>query len=252
MSKSNILGDVDRVGRDIEPSSMTLMIEALSEVRDLPAVSDRIVEFNTYQSYENVHMGICKINGLPVKDVIHDCPISELGMSANDFEDEVKAALCKEAEYLLRPFDILTHPFRSVEISRLNGLRKRAKKAGLKQIIVMPFRIKNTIIVTIMNFPNGDFEGLASEILPQLYQLTLTLFDNFPQLLTWPKVSKLTLREIEILSLSATGLTEAAIAQKCGISINTVRNHVENSKLKLNARNKLHAVMIASKNHELD
>jgi DNA-binding NarL/FixJ family response regulator len=57
----------------------------------------------------------------------------------------------------------------------------------------------------------------------------------------------LTLREKEVLSHLADGLSNAAIAQRLGLSVNTVRNHVQNVLMKLNAHSKLEAVAIATR-----
>ena len=51
-------------------------------------------------------------------------------------------------------------------------------------------------------------------------------------------------REEKVLSLVALGYSDKQIAVKLGISYGTVRNHVDKAVLKLNARNRTHAVMI--------
>jgi len=53
----------------------------------------------------------------------------------------------------------------------------------------------------------------------------------------------LTAREIEIATLTARGLSEREIASECSISPNTVRVHIENIKLRLDAKNKTHAIV---------
>jgi DNA-binding NarL/FixJ family response regulator len=55
----------------------------------------------------------------------------------------------------------------------------------------------------------------------------------------------LTTREREILELIAEGLTNGAIAKRLFISVNTVRNHVQNILAKLDAHSKLEALSIA-------
>jgi len=55
----------------------------------------------------------------------------------------------------------------------------------------------------------------------------------------------LTEREREILGFIAEGLTNAAIAERLVVSVNTVRNHVANLLAKLGARSKLEALSIA-------
>jgi DNA-binding NarL/FixJ family response regulator len=62
----------------------------------------------------------------------------------------------------------------------------------------------------------------------------------------------LTGREREVLALLADGLANAAIARQLGLSVNTVRNHVQNVLMKLNAHSKLEAVAVASREGLLD
>lgn len=57
--------------------------------------------------------------------------------------------------------------------------------------------------------------------------------------------TELTGREREILELIAEGLTNAAIAARLFISVNTVRNHVQSILTKLEAHSKLEALSIA-------
>lgn len=57
--------------------------------------------------------------------------------------------------------------------------------------------------------------------------------------------STLTAREQEILEYVAQGLTNSAIAERLTISVNTVRNHVQNILAKLGAHSKLEALSIA-------
>lgn len=57
--------------------------------------------------------------------------------------------------------------------------------------------------------------------------------------------STLTAREREILEFVALGMTNSAIADRLTISVNTVRNHVQNILAKLGAHSKLEALSIA-------
>ena len=56
---------------------------------------------------------------------------------------------------------------------------------------------------------------------------------------------KLSRRELEVLRLVALGLETHRIAEELGISPHTVRNHIRNFRQKLNATNKLDAVLAA-------
>lgn len=57
--------------------------------------------------------------------------------------------------------------------------------------------------------------------------------------------SDLTTRELEVLRLAAEGKTNAAIAASLHLSVNTVRNHMQNAISKLQAHSKLEAVSVA-------
>lgn len=57
----------------------------------------------------------------------------------------------------------------------------------------------------------------------------------------------LTAREVELLKLVATGLSNRAIAQELSVSPNTVKYHVKNILSKLNVQNRTEAVAIALK-----
>ena len=60
-----------------------------------------------------------------------------------------------------------------------------------------------------------------------------------------PKAPPLTEREKEILRWVAAGLQNKEIAQKLGISLATVRNHIHNILEKLDVHSKLEAVSLA-------
>lgn len=238
--------------KGLEPSTMMQIKRKLHSAKKISDISDSIHYFNTLRPYQCVHLGICSLDGVPVKDTLHSCPIDGLDVSLNDFNEELKWGICQEAEYLLKPFDLLTHEFHTIASRKFETIRKISADVGLKQIMIVPMKVKNTTTIVTTNFPLGDFAEHASMFIPEAFHVVSNIFERFPKLLSWPKCGKLTPREVEVLSLSANGLTEAVIAAQCGISINTVRNHVENSKVKLNARNKLHAVMIAAETHEID
>jgi len=60
----------------------------------------------------------------------------------------------------------------------------------------------------------------------------------------------LTPREREVLNLLADGLTGAAIAQRLFLSPETVRTHVRNAMTKLEAKTRVHAVVLALRERE--
>ncbi len=228
------------------------VVSSLFDAKKFSDISKIINSYNEVTPFQIVHVGIFSLDNILIRDVIHSCAFEGLRVEVNDFAEELKWGVCLESEHLLSPFDLLTHKFETVDTHLYDDLRKVAERAGLKQIMIIPMKVKNTTSVVIINFPLADYKDHANELLPQLYQIMIAIYAVFPKLLAWPEIGALTLREAEILSLSAIGLTEPEIAERCGISINTVRNHVENSKKKLNARNKLHAVMIAAEINEIE
>ena len=62
----------------------------------------------------------------------------------------------------------------------------------------------------------------------------------------------LTRRELEILAVIASGLVNKQIAQRLGLSLNTVRNHARNILCKLQAHSKLEAVATAVREGIID
>lgn len=62
----------------------------------------------------------------------------------------------------------------------------------------------------------------------------------------------LTARELEVLALVAEGLSNAAIAKRLWLSVNTVRNHVANLLGKLGVHSKLEALAVATREGLLD
>ena len=60
----------------------------------------------------------------------------------------------------------------------------------------------------------------------------------------------LTPRELEVLSLLITGITQKKIAEKLGISIHTIKTHVTNIYEKINAKNNIQAFLWTNANPE--
>ena len=59
-------------------------------------------------------------------------------------------------------------------------------------------------------------------------------------------------REFEILKLIKDGLSNPEIAEKLTLSIKTIENHTRNIFIKLGAKNRTEAVVIAVKNNVID
>jgi len=215
-------------------------------------VQDRVSRFNTDKPFQIIHISICKLVDVPASNNIYTCKVDGMEISATDFSQDLRWTVGREGDRMLKPFNLITHKFGSFDSYKFTDLRRRLNQLGIKQVMVIPLHIRKTTCIIIVNFPEANFEKHAAKFLPDLYQFILDTFDRFPKVLSWSNDRKLTPREVQVLRLSAVGLTEANIANELGISANTVRNHIENSKNKLDAKNKLHAVMIATRNHEID
>lgn len=64
--------------------------------------------------------------------------------------------------------------------------------------------------------------------------------------------ARLTAREREVLVLVAEGLRNRDVAERLGISVNTVHRHVQSVLVKLHAHSKLQAVIVAARAGLLD
>jgi DNA-binding NarL/FixJ family response regulator len=69
---------------------------------------------------------------------------------------------------------------------------------------------------------------------------------------TTDRVRELSPREREILDLLAQGLTGAQVAKQLFISPETVRTHIRNAMGKLEARTRVHAIVLALRQSEID
>ena len=224
-----------RIGNADSPADIGQCLEGSKFAREFPI-------FGT---------GICRLDDVPIKQPIFTREIGKTGLSATDFPDAWRWIICTEGEELMRPFDLLSHEFVTGDGSILAPLRQIATAVGFKQIMAIPLQIMNTFTITIVNFPNGDFDQQAKTVLSEIHQLVFAIFERFPALTKWPDEQRLTAREKEILELTASGLTEAEISLKLGISSHTVRNHIQSCKQKLDARSKAHAVAIAMHQREI-
>lgn len=69
---------------------------------------------------------------------------------------------------------------------------------------------------------------------------------------TTERVRELSEREREILDLLARGLTGVQVAKQLFLSPDTVRTHVRNAMSKLEARTRVHAIVLALRQREID
>lgn len=111
----------------------------------------------------------------------------------------------------------------------------RAIEAGCAGFVTKD-RAVSELVTAIRVVAGGDTwvpESLIAQLLPALQRNRRGVGGD------------LTPREIEILRLAAEGLANAVIAERLYLSVNTVRNHIQNAIAKLDAHSKLEAVAIA-------
>ena len=117
-----------------------------------------------------------------------------------------------------------------------------AIKAGANGYLLKEVSIA-TVAVAIRDAMNGE-----SFLSPTMASKLLTEFTNLSrreEQAPRPNFSSLTQREIEVLQFVAVGETNRKIADKLGISENTVKNHVRNILEKLHLHDRMAAAMYA-------
>jgi LuxR family quorum sensing-dependent transcriptional regulator len=93
----------------------------------------------------------------------------------------------------------------------------------------------------------GDKVALDEDDGPLVHCLAYYGFVRLRHLLAVPRRARpsLTLRDRDVLALSARGMSTAEIAATMGIAERTVEEHVRHACRRLGARNRTHAVAIA-------
>ena len=151
------------------------------ERADSPAdIGKCLAESKFAREFPIYSIGICRLDDVPIKETIFGVHIGKTGLSADDFPDEWRWILCKEAELLMRPFDFLSHEFVTAGSNIFEPVRQMAAHMGFKQVMFIPLQIKNTMTLTIVHFPNGDFDQQAKEVLSEIYQIIFAIFERFP------------------------------------------------------------------------
>lgn len=100
---------------------------------------------------------------------------------------------------------------------------------------------KSSLLAAVRAVAAGD-AMLDSAVLDQLVRDHL---HQVPKIAPLPGLERLTAREREILSLVADGLSNEQIATTLFLSSNTVKTHVARTLTKLEARDRIHLVILA-------
>ena len=237
----------DGVGAHIH--ALLRKIDSASTLSDLATAIDEFCEYTPYKIH---HIVMCKIDDMNIRDVLYTRPHSKAGFYVEDFAYAFRIGTIEEVLRRGIPLDIMTDDYPVSPPEDLQEAKVKLNESGLTSVVVIPFTIENSISVVVVNVPEGEFAEVQHEALPVIYQLLSHTFKRFPTLKKWSDEYRLTRREAEILQLTSIGHGERYIAEMLSISANTVRNHVENCKKKLDARNKTHAIAIANLLGEID
>ncbi len=228
--------------------TLTGEIDACLSLDDLGQAIDR---YSDAIEYQIVHFGVSKIENALIRDIVYSRPVVGTKLQVADFSDDVRVKAYNEARALMTPFDITRHKFQTCDTASFDIVRKAASAAGIDGVIVVPYQHDTTISVVVIRCAYEMFLENISEILPAIYTLVAKTFARFPTLAKWPDEYRLTRREAEVLQVSSQGAGEKDAARQLGISIHTVRIHIENAKRKLEARSKTHAIMLATQTGEI-
>lgn len=235
---------------DISPRIEDLLasVRAAKVLKDLRAI---LPAFYAMRGYHLTGLGVFRLKGAPVRTVIYDHTMRDGNLSPGTVQDELRWAICAEAEAIMRPFDVLEHEFTAKDDRVLLQLRATLREVGIGKLMVIPMQIANATSAGVVAIPSEGCDHDLGIIIHELFQLTVALFETFPHLGKWPDEYRLSARECEVLQLTAQGQNEAHVACTLNISKHTVRKHIENCKRKLSAMNKAHAVSIGLQDREI-
>ena len=178
--------------------------------------------------------------------------------TAGDVANGVASALAYEPDIILMDFELpdgdgpqATEQIKAltpaVKVIMLTGRTDdealvRAIAAGCSGFVNKTDSV-DTLFESIMAVNDGETITPPAELAPLMRRLRPTHRGLG---------SALTSRELEILGLIASGLVNKQIAQRLGLSLNTVRNHVQSVLYKLQAHSKLEAVATAVREGVID
>ncbi|MBI3954125.1 MAG: response regulator transcription factor [Chloroflexi bacterium] len=207
-----------------------------------------------------------------LRALVHAAPGLELAGEASHLPatDEERSALADaEAQVLvfgvnsagqeaLRPARLLRQQFQGTALVALaahpdSDQLFAAIKAGVAAYL--PKSVTGTeFLSTLSQVLDGEYPineamainpNVATRVLRQFQDLSATLGNEMEALVEQALVSPLSTRELEILRNIASGLSNKQIAQRLGISEQTIKNHVTSILHKLDANDRTHAVVLA-------
>jgi LuxR family quorum sensing-dependent transcriptional regulator len=151
---------------------------------------------------------------------------------------------------MVRPF-LWHEAYQRVQLTDAQvSVFKEAGEFGLRSGAVVPLngpgRVKAYLAVA-SPLSRVQFERLFEPCRHQLHLLATYAHERFLAIneAEAPPMSGLSPREGEVLTWAALGFSAHEIADELTISAHTVKDHIDNAKMKLEARDKTHAVAIA-------
>ncbi len=155
----------------------------------------------------------------------------------------------------------IIRPFSWLEIGRFNDFTEDQKTVfdecaefGIKIGGTVPIHgpgLAKALFTVVSDLPDAEFTKLFAARRHEVHLVATYVHERLIALgLPEPPVLniKLTPREIEIMTWTARGKTKWEISEVLSISESTVKTHIDNACLKLNASNKTHATELDGKN----
>jgi len=197
--------------------------------------------------------------------IVDDHAITRMGLSSllktqRDFDlvgdaenGEAALALAKKLKPDLVIMDLMMPGMDGAESTR----RLVSEIPGIKILILTTFGTANSLSVALAAGAHGAL--LKTVKLPELCSAIrgiadgkIVISEETRQILdNSPSVPELSPRQHEILLFVTKGLTNEAIAQKLGIGLSSVREHLQLACAKLGAANRAEAVAISLRKHLL-
>lgn len=117
----------------------------------------------------------------------------------------------------------------------------QALKQGAQGYLLKDIRSKD-MLTLIRGAAQGE-AALSAHLTGRVLQEFQRISKQVP-LVNDNEITPLTLREVEVLDLAATGATDKEIAAKLSISLHTVKSHMRNVLSKLHANSRSEAAML--------
>ena len=249
---SGNFGTSDRQ-QTVSPRQLTALFQCDRKGEDsVELCGERIAQFFSGLGWRLIYLSIFhEDNMVQPRHIYVDVPDHVMEMCM-EFKPLGGCPLAREALRCVQPFDVLHHDYSDYDDDLSRRYLEAFSGLGFKTVITVPVQFGEGVTVIVLgrieSVPNAISRSLATTI---SYQLMVKFAARFPEVEAHFKSKKLTAREAHILSLTACGLVETEVAKVLSISPYTVRTHIQNIKLKMDAKNKVHAVALAIEAHEI-